>query len=90
MIEVSVPTRVGCSRTSVCAIMPPRDAPTTWADSMPSASRTPAAPTSDDIAAGALERFCYRLAGVHPDQGMTWRTYAVAMLTFNLVGVLAV
>ena len=39
---------------------------------------------------GPVERLCYRLAGVDPAQGMTWRTYAVALLLFNLVGLLAV
>jgi K+-transporting ATPase ATPase A chain len=39
---------------------------------------------------GPIERFCYRVAGIDPAQGMTWRTYAVAMLLFNLAGLLAV
>ncbi|HJW69206.1 MAG TPA: potassium-transporting ATPase subunit KdpA, partial [Candidatus Binatia bacterium] len=39
---------------------------------------------------GPVERLCYRMAGVDPAEGMTWRTYAVAMLIFNLVGLLTV
>src|SRR5215472_1128552 len=39
---------------------------------------------------GPVERLCYRLAGVDPEQGMTWRTYAIAMLLFNLAGLLFV
>src|SRR5262245_57762594 len=39
---------------------------------------------------GPVERLCYRLAGVDPEQGMTWRTYAIAMLLFNFAGLLAV
>jgi K+-transporting ATPase ATPase A chain len=39
---------------------------------------------------GPIERLCYRVAGVDPAEGMTWRTYALAMLAFNLVGLLAV
>jgi potassium-transporting ATPase potassium-binding subunit len=39
---------------------------------------------------GPVERLCYRLAGIDPEQGMTWRTYAVAMLLFNLAGLLVV
>ena len=39
---------------------------------------------------GPVERVCYRLAGVDPQQGMTWRTYAIAMLLFNLAGLLVV
>ena len=43
MIEVSVRTRSGCSMAMVWAIIPPIDAPTTWADSMPRASSRPTA-----------------------------------------------
>jgi len=39
---------------------------------------------------GPVERACYRVARVDPTQGMTWRTYALAMLLFNLLGLLAV
>jgi len=39
---------------------------------------------------GGLERSCYRAAGVRPDEEMTWKRYALAMLAFNLVGLLAV
>jgi K+-transporting ATPase ATPase A chain len=43
-----------------------------------------------DRALGWLERLIYKAAGVHPDQEMGWKTYAAAMLVFNLVGLLAV
>jgi potassium-transporting ATPase potassium-binding subunit len=39
---------------------------------------------------GWLERLIYRLSGVRPDQEMGWKTYAVAMLLFNVFGLLAV
>jgi K+-transporting ATPase ATPase A chain len=39
---------------------------------------------------GGLERMTYRLAGVRPDQEMNWKVYAVAMLLFNLCGLLVV
>ena len=39
---------------------------------------------------GGVERLLYRIAGVHADEQMGWRRYAIAMLTFNLVGMLAV
>ena len=39
---------------------------------------------------GPVERAMYRIAGVDPQRGMSWRTYALAMLLFNLVGLLAV
>lgn len=36
-----------------------------------------------------VERLAYRAAGVDPAAGMGWRQYAVALLVFNLAGVLA-
>ncbi|HET9929506.1 MAG TPA: potassium-transporting ATPase subunit KdpA [Polyangiaceae bacterium] len=39
---------------------------------------------------GPVERLIYRLSGVKPDSEMDWKTYAVAMLAFNMVGLLAV
>jgi potassium-transporting ATPase potassium-binding subunit len=41
-------------------------------------------------ALGPLERLCYRLGGVRREEEMGWKTYAGAMLLFNLVGVLVV
>src|SRR5437764_6649333 len=43
-----------------------------------------------DRVLGWLERLIYRLAGVRADEEMTWKTYAMTMLLFNLVGLLAV
>jgi len=43
-----------------------------------------------DRALGWLERLIYRLSGIRPDAEMGWKTYAVAMLCFNLIGVLVV
>ncbi|HTZ11404.1 MAG TPA: potassium-transporting ATPase subunit KdpA, partial [Candidatus Margulisiibacteriota bacterium] len=39
---------------------------------------------------GWLERLIYRISGVRPDQGMTWKTYAAAMLLFNIMGIIVV
>jgi K+-transporting ATPase ATPase A chain len=39
---------------------------------------------------GPVERLIYRLAGVDPAQEMNWKVYAVAMLVFNVLGLLAV
>ena len=47
-------------------------------------------PCGLDRALGWLERLIYRLAGVRPDREMGWKTYALTMLLFNLVGALAV
>jgi potassium-transporting ATPase potassium-binding subunit len=37
---------------------------------------------------GPAERLIYRLGGVRQDEEMNWKTYAVAMLLFNLAGLL--
>ena len=34
------------------------------------------------------ERFVYRIVGIQPDEEMTWKSYAVIMLLFNLAGLL--
>ncbi|MGV8040677.1 MAG: potassium-transporting ATPase subunit KdpA [Thermoanaerobaculaceae bacterium] len=39
---------------------------------------------------GPLERGLYRLCGIDPAEEMDWRSYALSMLAFHLVGVLAV
>ncbi len=38
----------------------------------------------------AAERGLYRIAGVDPAVGMNWRSYALSLLLFNFLGVLAV
>ena len=37
-----------------------------------------------------VEKWIYRLCGVKPEEGMPWKTYAVAMLLFNVLGILVV
>jgi len=39
---------------------------------------------------GGIERAIYRLCGIRADEDMGWKRYAIAMLAFNLVGLLAV
>ena len=39
---------------------------------------------------GPVERLIYRLAGVKTDEDMDWKVYAIAMLLFNGLGLLAV
>jgi potassium-transporting ATPase potassium-binding subunit len=43
-----------------------------------------------DRVLGWLEWLVYRLCGVKPDEEMGWQVYAVTMLLFNFVGMLAV
>ncbi|MDR3443477.1 MAG: potassium-transporting ATPase subunit KdpA [Legionella sp.] len=39
---------------------------------------------------GGPERFLYRLCGINTKQEMNWKSYLLAMLVFNLLGLLAV
>jgi K+-transporting ATPase ATPase A chain len=39
---------------------------------------------------GPVERFIYRLAGVKSDSEMNWKEYALALLFFNVLGILVV
>lgn len=39
---------------------------------------------------GPVERFMYRVSGIDPKSEMNWKTYAIAMLLFNAVGLLFV
>jgi K+-transporting ATPase ATPase A chain len=43
-----------------------------------------------DRVVGPIERLIYRLSGVNPQAEMNWKTYALAMLLFNLFGLIAV
>ena len=47
-------------------------------------------PSGLDRVLGPLERLIYRLCGVRAEEEMSWQTYAIAMLLFNLLGFLAV
>lgn len=43
-----------------------------------------------DRVLGPVERFIYRLSGVKADEDMNWKTYAIAVMLFNILGLLAV
>ncbi|MBS0203153.1 MAG: potassium-transporting ATPase subunit KdpA [Planctomycetes bacterium] len=47
-------------------------------------------PCGLDAVLAPVERLLYRLSGVNPDGEMSWQKYAVAMLIFNLLGIVAV
>ena len=51
---------------------------------------TRAQPTLLSRVFGPLERLLYRLFGTHETDEMGWKRYAVAMLLFNGLGLLAV
>ena len=39
---------------------------------------------------GPLEVFFYKICGVKPENEMNWKTYATAMMIFNMLGIIAV
>lgn len=43
-----------------------------------------------DRVLGPVERFIYRISGVKPEEDMNWKTYAIAVMLFNVLGLLAV
>jgi len=47
-------------------------------------------PTFLDPVLGPLERLTYRLCGVNPEDEMNWKVYAVAVMLFNGLGLIAV
>lgn len=47
-------------------------------------------PTLLDRVFGPIERLIHRAAGIHPEVEMNWQTYAVALLIFNLLGLIGV
>ena len=53
MIEVRDRTTSGCSAASICPIIPPIDAPTTWAGAIPSSRRSTA-----ESSAMSLSEYC--------------------------------
>jgi K+-transporting ATPase ATPase A chain len=43
-----------------------------------------------DPVLGPVEQLIYRLSGVKADEDMNWKTYAIAVMLFNVLGLLAV
>ena len=43
-----------------------------------------------DRVLGPIERFIYRVSGIDPKEEMDWKVYAIAMLAFNVLGLLFV
>jgi len=43
-----------------------------------------------DRVLGPVERFIYRLSGVKADEDMNWKTYAIAVMLFNVLGLIVV
>ncbi len=57
----------------------------TWMARVYEGQRTPLDPVL-----GPVERLTYRVCGVDPAEGMTWKTYALAVLWFNVAGLVFV
>jgi K+-transporting ATPase ATPase A chain len=47
-------------------------------------------PTGINVWLGWLEKLIYRVSGVQPQAGMSWKTYAIAMMLFNVLGIVVV
>ena len=47
-------------------------------------------PAGLNILLAPVERWIYRLTRVNPMQGMSWKTYAVAVMLFNVLGIISV
>ncbi len=47
-------------------------------------------PAGLNVLLGPVERWIYRLSGIHPEAGMSWKGYAVAMMLFNGIGIAVV
>jgi K+-transporting ATPase ATPase A chain len=43
-----------------------------------------------DPVLGPLERLVYRVSGVKPEEDMNWKTYAIAVMVFNVLGLIVV
>jgi potassium-transporting ATPase potassium-binding subunit len=43
-----------------------------------------------DRVLGPVERLVYRLSGVRPEEDMNWKTYAIAVMVFNVLGLIVV
>lgn len=47
-------------------------------------------PMGLNIWLAGVERWIYRLSAVRPDENMSWKTYAVAAMLFNIIGIVVV
>ena len=47
-------------------------------------------PTGLHVVLGPVERWIYRLSGIYPETGMSWKGYAMAMMLFNGIGIAVV
>ncbi|BBO19226.1 potassium-transporting ATPase subunit KdpA [Candidatus Brocadia pituitae] len=47
-------------------------------------------PAGLNVLLGPVERWIYRLSGIYPETGMSWKGYAVAMMLFNGIGIAVV
>lgn len=47
-------------------------------------------PVGLDLLLGPVERWIYRISGVRAETGMPWKTYAAAVMLFNIIGIMAV
>jgi K+-transporting ATPase ATPase A chain len=49
-----------------------------------------AKPVGLNVWFGPIERLIYRVSGINSEAGMSWKTYAVAVMIFNIIGIIVV
>jgi len=47
-------------------------------------------PTGLNVWLAPIERLIYRMSGIKPEKSMSWKAYAVAMMLFNIIGIVVV
>jgi K+-transporting ATPase ATPase A chain len=47
-------------------------------------------PTGLNVWFAPVERWIYQVSGISPQAGMSWKTYAVTMMVFNIIGLVVV
>ncbi|MFA6079482.1 MAG: potassium-transporting ATPase subunit KdpA, partial [Candidatus Omnitrophota bacterium] len=47
-------------------------------------------PAGLNVIFSPIEKFIYKISGIDPEKAMSWKTYAVAMMLFNIIGIAAV
>jgi len=47
-------------------------------------------PVGINVWLGSFEKWIYRISGVKAEMGMTWKEYAVALMLFNVLGIIVV
>ena len=83
-VDARVPSGSSSSRWRRCSSSARRSPAPTWRRCTRTAGRP------GDRVFGPIERLIYRVCGIDPEGEQRWKTYAISLLSFNAVAVLAV